>query len=86
MFNLYITNLPDKVQLPCFQYADNITILAHGKPNDLSSLQKLVSWPLSTNLALNLKKTKIMVMSTKQLSKHHMLQNYNPALKIKEKT
>ncbi|XP_065068197.1 uncharacterized protein LOC135693593 [Rhopilema esculentum] len=93
LFNLYFTELQNKIELPCFQYADDTTILAHGKPNDLSSLEtapnedlaKLTSWYSSTNLALNPNKTKIMVMSTKQLSKHHNLEDYNPVLKIGEK-
>ena len=90
LFNLYVTDLQDKIQLPCFQYADDTTILAHGRPKDLPSLEtalnedleKLISWSSSTNLALNPKKTKVMVMSTNQLSKKHSLQSYSPVLKI----
>ena len=91
LFKLYTVDLQD--ELSCFQYADDATILAHGRPNELSSLEtalnedleKLVSWSSSTNLALNPKKTKVMVISTEQLSKQHSLQSYSPALKIREK-
>ena len=93
LFNLYVTDLHHKIQLPCFQYADDTTVLAHGRPNNLSSLEtalnedleKLISWSSTTNLALNPKKTKVMVMSTKQLSKQHSLRSYSPVLKVGEK-
>lgn len=73
LFNLYIADLQDKVQLRCFQYADDKTIPAHGRPSDLSSLdtalkediEQLVSWSSSTNLAINPKKAKVVVMSKK---------------------
>ena len=94
LFNLYVTDLQDKIQLPCFQYADDTTIFAHGRTNKLSSLEtalkgdleKLISWSSSTNLALNPKKTKVMVISTKELSKQNILQNYSPDLKITDKS
>ena len=43
---------------------------------------KLNSWSASANLALNPKKTKVMLLSTKQLSRHHNLDDFTPALKI----
>ena len=36
LFNLYVIDLQDKIQLPCFQYADDTTIIVHGRPNNLS--------------------------------------------------
>ena len=93
LFNFYTADLQDEIQLPCFQYADDTTIFAQRRPNDLLSfetalnddLEKLISWSSTKNLALNPKKTKVMVMGEKQLSKQYSLQSYSPALKIRGK-
>ena len=89
LFNLYVTDLQGQIEQPCFQYADDTTIIVQGRPKSCCSLEnamnrdlmKLNSWSAS---ALNPKKTKVMLLSTKQLSRHHNLDNFTPALKIGE--
>lgn len=90
LFNLYVTDLQGEMEQPCFQYADDTTIVAQGRPKNCCSIEnamnndlvKLNSWSVSANLALNPRKTKVMVLSTKQLSRHHNLDDFSPALKI----
>ena len=90
LFNLYVTDLQGEMVQPCFHYADDTTIVAQGKPKNRCSLEnamnndlvKLNSWSVCANLALNPRKTKVMVLSTKQLSRHHNIDDYSPTLKI----
>ena len=42
-FFFHVTDLQDKIQLPCFQYADNIAILAHGRPNNSSIFDRALN-------------------------------------------
>ena len=90
LFNLYVTDLQGQIEQPCFQYADDTTIIVQGRPKNCCSLENAMnkdlmkpnSWSASANLALNPKKTKVMLLSTKQLSRHHNLDDFTPALKI----
>ena len=93
LFNLYVTDLQGEMVQPCFQYADDTTIVTQGKLKNRCSLEnamnndlfKLNSWSVCANLALNPRKTKVMVLSTKQLSRHHNTDDYSPTLKIGQK-
>ena len=90
LFNLYVTDLQGEMEQPCFQYADDTTIVVQGRLKNRCSLEnamnndlvKLNSWSVCANLALNPRKTKVMVLSTKQLSRHHNIDDYSPSLKI----
>ena len=90
LFNLYVTDLQGQIEQPCFQYADVTTIIVQRRPKNCCSLEnamnrdlmKLNSWSASANLALNPKKTKVILLSTKQLSRHHNLDVFTSALKI----
>ena len=79
LFNLYVNNLsevlPTKVK--CHQNADDTTLYTHCKPSELQdcqqevqdTLNRLSTWSSQCNLALNPKKTKVMLFSTAQLSR-----------------
>lgn len=81
IFNLYVADLQDKLQCPCFQYADDTTFLIHSKPSDLhlcanevnGAISRLREYSEGCNLALNLSKTKWMLISTLQMSRIHKL-------------
>lgn len=83
--------LQREMEQPCFQYADDTTIVAQRRPNNCyylenameNDLVKLNAWSASADLALNPRKTKVMILSTKQLSRHHSLDDFSPALKIR---
>jgi len=82
LFNIYVNDLSDNLDsIKSYQYADDTTIYIHEKPANLKArvekLQKaldtcsLASWSSSCNLSLNTKKTKVVLFSTKQLSRMH---------------
>ncbi len=80
----YVSDLQDKVQCRCYQYADDTTLLQHSRPNELDkcvqeinqTIQRLNDYSADSNvnLALNLNKTKWMIQSTKQMSATHSLE------------
>ncbi|KAJ7347638.1 hypothetical protein OS493_039857, partial [Desmophyllum pertusum] len=65
----------------CHQYADDTTFYKHCKPADLQStvtdlsanVGKLEVWSREANLVINPSKTKVMLLSTSQLSNVHHL-------------
>jgi len=75
LFNIYV-NLDS---IKSYQYADDTTIYIHEKPANLKAgeeklqkaLDSLASWASSCNFSLNAKKTKVVLFSTKQLSRVH---------------
>ena len=83
IFNLYVSDLRDSLDLStsCSQYADDTSLCTHCAVREVESttcdlnklLTKLGSWSKDSNLALNLNKTKFMVLSTQQMSSHHKL-------------
>ena len=85
MFNIYVNDLSDNLDSnKSYQYADDTTIYIHEKPANLKAgeeklqkaLDRLASWSSSCNLSLNAKKTKVVLSSTKQLSRVHELDAY----------
>ncbi|KAL9974154.1 hypothetical protein ACROYT_G011160 [Oculina patagonica] len=82
IFNLYVADLQSYVTgVTCHQYADDTTLYTHCKPADLQStvaelsvnVGKLEAWSREANLVINPSKTKLMLLSTPQLSKVHSL-------------
>lgn len=84
MFNLYANDLSSALpsEVVCHQYADNTTMYTHFRPSDLEvgqsviqeALNKLLDWSLECNLVLNPKKTKVMMLSSAQMSWAHGLE------------
>jgi hypothetical protein len=81
IFNLYVADLQEKLQLPCYQYADDTSFYTHSKVCDLDSVVKevndaivrLVDYSQCSNLALNSSKTDWMLVSTHQMARAHDL-------------
>ena len=75
--------LPTEVN--CHQYASDRTIYSHSKPSEPQSCQaemqaaldKLYTWSSRCNLALHPKKTKVMLLSTPQMSRTHGLDGHS---------
>ena len=65
----------------CLQYADDTTLYRACKASErhacISNIEKdihaISRWSSDTNLIFNSAKTKVMVISTPQMSKHHQL-------------
>ena len=84
LFNLYVNDLSSALSsgVVCHQYADDTTRYTHFRPSDLEvgqsvfqdTLNKLSEWSLERNLALNPKKTKVMMLSSAQMSRAHGLE------------
>ena len=74
IFNLYVSDL--NLPQTCDQYADDITVLDSANPNDLDetvlvmgrTLKFLNTWSNNSNPALNPNKTKILIISSAQMS------------------
>ena len=76
-----------------YQYADDTTLYCHAKPTDVEtlsrttneSIEQLGTWASNNNLALNSEKTKLMVLSTQELSRRHGLKDIELNILIKGK-
>ena len=76
-----MSDLQKHVQCLCFQYADDTTLYLHAKVSKLDdcttglndAIARLESYSTDSNLALNAKKTKWMLLSTTQMSRVHRL-------------
>ena len=74
----------------CFQYADDTTIYDHAKLSDLNScrntlyqsINKLSVWSKESTLTFNNDKTKVMILSTPQMSRVHHLDEYDPNIAV----
>lgn len=77
MLNLYGKDLTEVLpaELRFHQYAKDTSIYGHCKPAEMQLVLdiKLFIWLSQCNLALNPKKTKIMLLSTVRFSKTHWL-------------
>ena len=82
VFNLYVNDLTDVhlTEVNCHQYAKDITIYSHSKPSGLLWVVgwrcRLSTWSFRCNLALHPKKTKVMLLSTSQMSQTHGLDGH----------
>ena len=83
LFNLYVSDLHEKLKCPCYQYADDTTFYQHTKVADSehcatqmnNTISRLGQYSNESNLALNGKKTKWLLLSTRQMSRLHGLQD-----------
>ena len=95
LFNLYVNDLSSALssEVVCHQYADDTTMYTHFRPSDLKvgqsvfqdALNKFSDWSLECNLALNPKKTKVMMLSSAQMSRAHGLETCSLSLTVNEK-
>ena len=80
----------ENLEVKCFQYADDTTIYDHAKVYDLNkykntiaqSINKLSVWSKESTLAFNNDKTKVMILSTPQMSRAHHLDEYDPNIAV----
>ena len=92
LFNIYVTDLQDNVDVKCFQYADDTTIYDHAKISDLNScrnniyqsINKLSVRSKESNLPFNNNKTKVMILSTPQISRVRHLDDYDPNIAVSD--
>ena len=88
LFNIY--DLQGNVNVKCFQYADDTTIYDHAKISDLNSCRntiyqstnKLSIWSTESTLAFNNDKTKVMILSSLQMTIVHHLDEYDPNIAV----
>ena len=84
LFNLYVNDLQDTLQLNTIQYADDTTIYNSCRPanincaeTDINNHLKLLStWSSTNSLAANSIKTKYIICSSTRLSKLHNVQSH----------
>ena len=77
IFNQYVADLQEHIQCRCFQYAEDTTFYLHSKVSNLDdsktglndAIARLENYSTDSNLALNAKKTKWMLLSTTQMSR-----------------
>ena len=77
LFSLYVADLQKKLDCPCYQYADDTTFFLHTKVDDLetcvidmnTAISGLGKYSSDSNLALNEHKTKLMLLSTKEIAR-----------------
>ena len=90
LFNIYVADLQYNVNVKCFQYADDTAIYDNAKISDLNScrntihqsINKLSVWSKESTLAFNNDKTKVMILSTPQMSRVHHLDEYDPNIAV----
>ena len=83
LFNLYTADLNINLgtMCNCSQYADDTSMYVYSKPSQLqqcvnlmnNSLNNLASWSEESKLALNISKTKAMLLTTSQMAARHSL-------------
>ena len=82
LFNLCVADMSQMtLERECLQYADDTTLYRIYKASDrhacISSIEKdnhsISRWSSDTNLMSNSAKTKVMIISTPQMSKYHQL-------------
>ena len=91
LFNLYVLDLPSKLNSTCLQYADDTTLYQHCKVSGIqgtlngleTDLKQLSEWSNENNLLFNDSKTKLVLFSTSQMSKRHHL-NASSDISLKE--
>ena len=95
LFNLYVNDLSTALpsEVVCHQYADDMTPYTDFRSSDLEvgqsviqdALNKLSDWSSECNLALNPKKTKVMMLSSAQMSRAHGLETCSLNLTVNGK-
>ena len=90
LFNLYVNDLQTNCSSTCTQYADDTTLYEHSTPKDLKECERKLNktmssldrWASESNLALNSKKTKQLLVTTPQMSRVHKLDSVTPSVKV----
>ena len=90
IFNFYVADLHALVDMQCHQYEDDRTLYAHCKPSNLESYKRDLNkslcnfeeWSSNADLVINPSKTKMMVLSTKQLSSARALEDLNITITV----
>ena len=90
IFNLYVSDLLAHVNMQYHQYADDTALYVHCKPSNLESCKRdlnknlcnLEEWSRNAKLVINPSKTKMMVLSTKQLSSARALEDLNMKIAV----
>ena len=93
LFNIYVADLQSELSTKGYQYADDTTLYVHAKPKDLEFLQtttgdtlsQLSDWSDRSSLALNSAKTKLMIISAREMSAKHSLGDFKPEIYVKGK-
>ena len=96
LFNLFVSDLQDHLpsSIGSSQYADDTTIYSSCPAPELqrcaqepnSTLNTVSSWSNDSHLALNSKKTKMMLLSTSRMSHVHSLDKNQPAIRNSDST
>ena len=76
LLNIYVSDMKNKSDCPCIQYADDTNFYEHCKVSKIpqsittltNALKSIYAWSRDNNLVFNRKKTKFMLFSTKQMS------------------
>ena len=95
LFNLYANDLNDNHCTPSNQEcADDTTVLHHAFPKDFdacadklnTTLSSIEAWSADSNLLVNEKNIKQMLITIQQMSKVHSLDGCTPPLTLKDRT
>ena len=89
LLNLYVNDLDEVHDCTAFQYADDTTPITHCFPLKLdaataesnNTMCTLEDWSTNSNLLLNEKKTKQMIITTDQMSRQYKFDNQTPEIK-----
>ena len=73
LFNIYVSDMKNKFDSPCIQYADKTNFYEHYKVSEIpqsitmltNTAKSIYAWSRDNNLVFNPKKTKLMLFSTK---------------------
>ena len=93
LFNIYVDDLKAEMKMKGYQYADDTTLYCHAKPKNLEflssttnqSIEQLGIRASNNNLPLNRGKTKLMLLSTQEMSRRHGLEDIELNIHIKGK-
>ena len=89
LLNLYVNDLDEVHDCTAFQYADDTTPITHCFPLKLdaataesnNTMRTLEDWSTNSNLLLNEKKTKQMIITRDQMSRQYKFDNQTPEVK-----
>ena len=83
LFNLYVTDMSTFTSSTCLQFADDTTLYKRCKVKDIPDCANIIqneeehlkAWSDVKSLVFNRTKTKTMIFSTRQMNRHHHLDN-----------
>ena len=82
LFNIYVADLQENVNVKCFQYLDDTTIYDHAKICDLNNCRNTIYQSIYKLSVWSNYSTKIMILSTPQISRVHHLDEYVPNIAV----